>query len=162
MKPFLFLLLAAFIVLTSAPADAKNQKQPARNPVIGLWYTQDRDGVIELYSCENQICGRFHWIKNSSDNQPSLDNKNPDKEKRNRPLCGLQFMGGFSPKENGKYEDGWIYSPRHGGVFSANMTLLDHDTLDLHGYMFLPILGESQTWHRAYHAPACKAPKSGP
>jgi len=44
-----------------------------------------------------------------------------------------------------EYNNGWIYSPRSGSNYTARMTLKDRDTLDLHGYVLVPFLGESQS-----------------
>lgn len=150
--------MAAAKIIHVTPTKVTTKQK--RDPILGLWYTADRDGVVELYPCDGKICGRFHWLKENTKQDPSLDNKNPDEEKRSRPLCGMQFMGGFTPKGDKSYEDGWIYSPRHGAMFSASMKLVEKDRLDLHGYMFLPLLGESQVWERAIKPPACKKTKA--
>lgn len=134
--------------------------QTERDPIAGLWYTQDKDGGIEIYSCDKKICGRFYWLKDQSDNGDiSYDVKNPDPSKRARPLCGLTFMTGFTPDGKGNYNDGLIYSPRHGADFNAEMQLIDSDTLNLHGYMMFSFLGESQTWKRTTDMPKCSANK---
>ena len=160
MKPFLFFLFALLLTLPSVTAMAKSTKHQNRHPIFGLWYTQDRDGIIELYPCEDLVCGRFHWLQENTAQDPSLDTRNPDADQRNRPLCNLQFMGGFISNNNELFEDGWIYSPRHGAMFSATMKLLDANTLQLHGYMFLPAFGQSQVWQRTTtKAPTCKIPK---
>ncbi len=104
---------------------------------------------------DNKICGRFAWVKPTPEQGVAHDDHNPDPTKRQRPLCHMQFMGDFTPDGQGHYEGGWIYSPRHGQIFNAEMTLVNHDTLDLHGYVLTPILGESQTWTRAKTVPAC-------
>lgn len=87
----------------------------------------------------------------------SRDTNNPDPALRQRPLCHMQFMGGFTPDADrqGHYTDGWIYNPRDGGIYSAEMTLIDHGTLKLRGYLFFPFLGESQIWKRATTMPTC-------
>lgn len=128
----------------------------ATKPISGYWQTQDNDGVVELYPCEQKICGRFHWLKEDSPEAPSLDDKNPDPEKRSRPLCQMQFMGGFDPQGDGRYTRGWIYSPRHGSTYSARLTLKDPDTVELHGYVFVPLLGDSQIWRRTNGELACR------
>ncbi len=90
------------------------------------------EGGVELYPCGDEICGKLcYWLKDNQENgSVSRDTKNPDPAKRDRPLCHMQFMGGFVPDSQGHYEDGWIYSPRHGANFSAEMTLADHETLE--------------------------------
>lgn len=148
-RAVLFATGFACFLLLAAGADAKSPTPAALKAVSGLWYSQDRDGGIELYPCGEEICGRFHWLQDNEPGNVSRDDKNPDRALRQRPLCGMQFMGGFIPQGDGFYADGWIYSPRHGANFSAEMRLVDHDTLKLHGYVFLPLLGEDQTWTRA-------------
>jgi uncharacterized protein (DUF2147 family) len=127
------------------------------DPVAGLWRTEGGKGIVELYSCGAKICGRFRWVEDDGPGNISLDTHNPDTAKRGRPLCRMQFMGGFKPDPDqpGHYEDGWIYSPHSGETYSAQMTLKDHNTLDLHGYVITPVLGESQIWKRAKSAPPC-------
>ncbi len=145
------------LVLTPLAAMAGNgwSANRARDAVSGLWYTEGRDGGVELYHCGDKICGRFYWFNPKGEEAEARDASNPDPEKRDRNLCRLQFMGDFTPDGHGHYTDGWIYSPRHGQTFSAELTLIDHDTLDLHGYILSPILGDSQTWKRAKAMPAC-------
>jgi uncharacterized protein (DUF2147 family) len=150
---FLLIALAALICLPLRANAADNTE--ALKAISGLWYTQDRDGIVQLYVCGQKICGRMYWLKDDSPEDVSRDTHNPDINLRKRPLCQMQFMGGFAPDEQGNYNDGWIYSPRHGSTFNAKMKLIDHDTLDLHGYVLLPTLGESQTWKRAGKHAAC-------
>ncbi len=134
----------------------------AQDPVLGYWLTDARDGVIEFYVCNDMtdtICGRFHWLKSDAPQNVSRDVENPNPARRQRPLCGLQFMGGFKPTSNGRYEDGWIYSPQSGATYQAQMTLLNDRTLDLHGYVLTPLLGESRTWTRTTARPVCVTDK---
>ena len=53
------------------------------------------------------------------------------------------------------YLNGWIYNPDDGQVYSADMMLKNHDTLNLHGYVLHPIFGSSQVWTRTKYLPAC-------
>lgn len=158
MRKITLIVFISVLGLSSLTGQAKNVyvgKNPARDPVSGLWYTEGHDGGVELYRCGDKICGRFYWIQQDMREDRVRDISNPDPDKRERNLCRMQFMGDFVPDGQGHYTDGWIYSPRHGQTFSANLTLIDHDTLDLHGYVLSPILGDSQTWKRAAAMPAC-------
>lgn len=143
---FLFLLF-------SFPAFAQE-----KDPLLGLWITKDQDAIVEFYSCEkNSFCGRFYWLWNEDAKNPSLDDNNKDPALRKRPLCDLTFLGGFTKEEGGLYENGWLYSPRHGSSFNANLHLTGPDTLELRGYVFLPFLGGSQTWHRVNSSQHCRS-----
>lgn len=156
MRGIAFFFLSLVVVAFFAGAIPNSGHAAADDPILGKWYTEGQEGGVELYACGEKICGRFHWLKPTPNEGIARDDHNPDITKRQRILCHLQFMGDFKPDGHGHYEDGWIYSPRHGQNFNAEMTLNDHDTLDLHGYLLTPILGESQTWKRDKAMPECK------
>lgn len=150
----LFLALASCLIAAgSSPAYARSMH--AASP-LGFWSTEDNEGVVELYACGKEVCGRLHWMKLDTSQSFPRDEKNPDASKRSRALCKMQFMGGFHRDEEGHFTDGWIYSPRHGQTFSAELTVIDKNTLDLHGYILTPILGESQTWKRTARPQSCQ------
>jgi uncharacterized protein (DUF2147 family) len=120
--------------------------------VQGVWFTQGRDGGVELYSCDGKICGRLYWLK---DDIGSRDEHNPDPAKRQRALCHMQFMGDFTKKTDGRYTDGWIYDPDSGSTYSAQLRIVDRNTLELRGYVLMPLFGRSQIWKRADDLPSC-------
>jgi uncharacterized protein (DUF2147 family) len=146
--------LAVFIFM--APAHAF----PTIDPVVGLWYTENKEGGVQFFNCGNEICGRLYYLRDSLDEDGGLsrDIHNPDLSLRDRPLCHLQFIKGFKPDQMGHYADGIIYSPRHGANFNAEMTLLDGNTLKVRGYLLIPLFGESQIWTRARTMPECSTP----
>lgn len=148
-------IFAFLLIVLAACGCTQAQAKGASNDILGLWYTEDKDGGVEIYACGDKICGRFYWLDQKPGDGPVLDDKNADASLKKRDLCRAQFMGNFTPEGGNHYSDGWIYSPRHGYNFQAEMTLIDHNTLDLHGYVLTPILGESQTWKRAETMPQC-------
>ncbi len=154
-------LISFFVAMLCAWASVCLQQAAAApkagsDPIIGLWYTEGHEGGVELYSCGDKICGKFYWVNQRPGEGIAKDDHNPDLTKRHRLLCHMQFMGDFIADGHGHYEDGWIYSPRHGQNFEAEMTLVGPDTLDLHGFVLTPIFGESQTWTRTKTMPNCK------
>jgi len=154
------ILCLAFAIMCTQHAHATEETKARAEhdikSVSGLWYTEDKEGIIELYPCEGKICGRFFWVKDETDGSTSLDTNNPDPEKQNIPLCGMKFMWNFTPDENGEFHSGCIYSPRHGSNFNATLRLVDTETLILHGYFILPIFGENQTWTKAKDVKPCE------
>ena len=155
----LFAALAIFIF--SAVASATPQPADPLKAISGFWYTEGRDGGIQFYPCGGKICGRFYWMKNkeggNDEDGVSRDIHNPDSMLRRQPLCHMQFMSGFTPAEDNRYEDGLIYNPRDGQTYTAVMTLIDHNHVKLRGYLFFEFLGQSQIWTRAKSMPDCAA-----
>lgn len=152
------LTLAWLAGATAAYAETTSQtasRQTVADAVLGDWLTEDKDGVVRLYRCGTAVCGKLYWIKPSEKPDAALDDKNPDPKLRDRPLCGMEFMGGFTPQTDGSYSNGWIYSPRHGATFGATIAAGEDDTLDLRGYFLVPLLGETQTWTRVKDTQPC-------
>ncbi len=166
MRSFIFsaALLGIFALSPYYGAEASSgfnaRLPPEVKKIEGLWLTQDRDGIVSIYECGAALCGKFVWLQDNDPAAPSLDSKNPNPEKRSRPLCGMEFMGDFKLDEDGKMSGGWIYSPRHGDVFDARLSLAESGALKLHGYLFVPLLGQTQTWTRVETLPPNSCPTS--
>ena len=50
----------------TAAASASRVQPLVPNPltaISGFWYTEGREGGIQLYPCDDKICGRFYWMK---------------------------------------------------------------------------------------------------
>jgi uncharacterized protein (DUF2147 family) len=118
---------------------------------LGRWLTQDRDGVVEMFRCGDELCGRLVWLKTPRDARglPPVDSHNPTPGLRSRPLCGLVILGGFRPSGPGAWSDGWVYDPQSGKTYHAELALEGGDRLKLRGYVGIPLFGASQTWTRA-------------
>jgi uncharacterized protein (DUF2147 family) len=127
---------------SGAPAAAK------KDPIAGLWKTEQGEAIVEMYGCGAEICGRFRWIRD--------DARGRGLRGMHRSLCRMQFIGGFKNHGGGHYDGGWIYDPDDGSTYDADMTLTDAGSLDLHGYLLLPFLGESRTWTRVSFSPSCR------
>ena len=127
--------------------------------ILGRWLTEDRLAVVEMAPCGAELCGRVVWIGDKE--APRTDVANPDPALRARPVCDLQILGGFKQAgadAPGEWRDGWIYDPKSGKTYHAKMTLRDAATLDLRGYVGIPLFGETQVWTRDTEArPSCGA-----
>lgn len=122
----------------------------------GLWKTQDGRALVEIGACEKDEalkCGKIvdlHWPNDPVTGKPKLDHLNEDDKLKTRPLMGLQMLEGFAKDDAGDnaWTDGTIYSPREGKTYTANMTVINDNTLEVRGYVLAPIFGKTQTWTR--------------
>ncbi len=144
------LSLLALTAMPSAHAEAAS-------PVNGFWLTENHSAIVELHSCGQRTCGRFAWLKDEEGGQISRDFHNHDPALRDRLICNLQFISDFTAIDSTHYEDGDIYNPEDGLTYSADMTVMDHETLKIHGYVLLPILGQGEIWKRVTFKPTCGA-----
>ena len=145
--------LLALPLLMAMPMQAAN----AATDVEGLWLTENKRSVIKVEECDMGLCGTIHWIIEGG---MQFDEKNPDKEMRDRPMCGLTILWGFEQDGMNEWEDGKIYKADDGDIYSSELELEDDGTLEVKGYIGLSFIGKSQNWTRvsADDYPACTPP----
>ena len=123
------------IGLVAAPASA----EPAGSP-LGNWVTANGHGVVEIAQCGGVLCGRIVGIdREQSEPMPT--------DVDGRPQCGLTIISNERAQPDGTWL-GQISDPRDGGVYQAKLWLDARGDLRLRGFIGIPALGATQTWHR--------------
>jgi uncharacterized protein (DUF2147 family) len=91
------------------------------------------------------------WLTPNVDEKgkPLTDSENPDPAKRNRKLEGLEIISGLAYAD-GKWK-GTIYDPESGKTYKSQIKLVNENTLELTGYVGLPMFGITETWKRSSH-----------
>ncbi|TVP76679.1 MAG: DUF2147 domain-containing protein [Gemmatimonadales bacterium] len=145
--PLLGFVLALALMIPGADPDPE-----------GYWLTEDENAVLRIQLCDEGICGSLYWMEEGDD---LVDQENRDRSLRDRPLCGLQILGGFEQDEDdpAEWRDGEVYAPDDGRTWSARVRVTGPDELDLRGYRGISLLGRTQTWTRVDpdDYPACEA-----
>jgi len=143
--------LILLLLLLTGPALAD---RPPSTPV-GLWETPESKAGkahVQIEPCAGKLCGRIVWLElpNDKDGQPRTDRRNTDAALRGRPILGLPLLSDFvpDPERADRWIDGRIYNPEDGEIYRCTMTLGPNGTLDVRGYLGVPLLGKSQTWKR--------------
>ncbi len=118
------------------------------NEPVGVWVNPKNTVAVRIFQCEDRFCGRIIWLKKPLDKagQPKRDYRNPDEAQRNRPLCGLTILRGFKSAGDNQWDSGIIYNPSDGAIYRSVMRLKSDDTLEIRGYVGLPLFGKSITW----------------
>jgi uncharacterized protein (DUF2147 family) len=133
LRAFALGLTVAGIALAASPARAA---EPA-----GVWLVADHSARIRIEQCPNGYWGTIDWER-----QAGIDTKNPDPNKRGRPLLGTPILIAMAPShEAGNKWAGKVYNPKDGGFYNASITLLRPDVLELQGCMWVFCSGENWT-----------------
>ncbi len=68
----------------------------------------------------------------------------------NQPVTNMQIMWGVSYNANDKdYDGGQILDPDSGNIYRVMLTpSADNQSLKVHGYIGIPLLGRTQMWYR--------------
>lgn len=142
---------------TAAQPKQPGSDQPAANiapntPVgpIGIWFDDTGKGAIEIKPCGANLCGNIVWMAQplGADGLPQNDGYNPDKAKRNQPVCGLQVLGDVKPQPDGTWDLGWVYDPKVGKSFDVAFALDAKDRLKVTGYKGVKFLSKTFLWTR--------------
>lgn len=132
--------LLPLIAVAERPAD----------PAHGYWLTENHKAIVQIAPCGADTCGRMVWVERAVDEsgQPTRDVRNTDTAKRVRPICGLDLVGGLSKADEGAWKDGWLYNPKDGATYSAQIRAVSASELEVRGYLGVSVLGKSQIWTR--------------
>ncbi len=135
------LRLALYVLLLcGGPAAAQAAQTPAQP--TGRWITADNQAVIQISPCGAELCGQIVGLAlaHPGDKMPM--------DWRGAPQCGMTILE-TAPTTNATGATSWVgevLDPRDGTVYHASMMLDAFRHLLLHGYVGLPVFGQTQTW----------------
>ena len=143
MIPLAILGLCSFEV----PSTVRSTANP--DAILGVWQNGSGKGHIQIYKNKGKYFGKIVWLKNAIaiNGSPKLDRKNPDPNKRNVPLIGLEMLQNFVYND-GEWTDGSIYNPGDGRQYKAYMKMENERTLTVRGYIGIALFGKTDTWTR--------------
>jgi glucan biosynthesis protein C len=138
-------MLLCFVFVSSAAAETN------RGP-FGLWLAEGGSAKVRIARCSGELCGHVEWLHAplGRNGCPLRDERNPTKELRDRPVEGLKILSGLKPSDqDDTWVDGAIYDPSSGSTYRCTLRIIDNDTLELRGYIGIPLIGRSTAWFRA-------------
>ena len=117
----------------------------AAEPISGHWITEDGKALVTIGRCGNTVCGRVTRILATAPKDPPVDENNPDKTLRHRPILGLTVLSGFTDK--GDDWRGKIYSPEEGKSYRSIIERDGPNRLKVKGC--IAFFCKTQHWKRA-------------
>ena len=143
------ILLKFMLLVLLSPLNSYAKKIGA-DDIVGLWLSEKKDGVIEVKKEDGDYKGYLVWIKVLAEGKEKvvLDFKNPDSTLQKRNLLGLKLLEGFT-FDDGVWRSGSIYDPDSGKTYKCKLSLAeDKETLNLRGYVGIPLFGRTSHWTR--------------
>ncbi|MGA3002006.1 MAG: DUF2147 domain-containing protein [Acetobacteraceae bacterium] len=107
---------------------------------VGAWSTANGHGVIEIARCGDALCGRIVGVERRPGDPIPTD-------VYGRSQCGLTIITNEKLDTDGTWL-GEVTDPRDGGTYRAKLWLDEAGDLNLRGFIGIPQLGATQTWHR--------------
>ena len=141
---------AVFVLAVAVVGSLAAAQVHEKEAVLGQWVTAGGESHVEIYRTDSvTFCGKIVWLKEPlKKGSPVLDDKNPEDSLKSRPVLGLIILRGFTYDGDRVWSGGKIYDPKSGNDYSAKMTLAEGGTLDLRGYVVIPLFGRTEKWVR--------------
>ena len=141
--------MAAAIAIVAAPIFAA-AAEPDPAGLLGFWMAKSEKLAIEIYRCEDLLCGKIIWVIKPYRNNGEFkrDKRNPDPALRQRGYCGIEVVRGLRGKTDRVWRGGTFYYPKKGTTFDLDIRLKDDDRLELRAYLGIRLFGKSEIWTR--------------
>jgi uncharacterized protein (DUF2147 family) len=135
-------------LLLSAVGTAWAQATPA-----GLWKTIDDEtktekSLVRITDSGGVLNGKVEKILTDKADAKCVECTD---ERKGQPVQGMTILRGIKPDagEKGSWVGGDILDPNNGKIYKVLLKLADGGKkLDVRGYIGMPMLGRTQTWHR--------------
>jgi uncharacterized protein (DUF2147 family) len=142
-------MMLLFGMVLSGIAPLRQDVRTESDGILGEWTTAEGKAKVLITRCDGLYCGRIVWLKDPLKNgSPVADSKNTDPKLRDTPVLGITILRGFQYDGDGEYDGGKVYDPESGDTYSGKLQLVDAKTLELRGYVLIPLFGRTETWTR--------------
>ncbi len=140
--------LLASLLLCAATGTALAQATPT-----GLWKTIDDEtkaekSLVRITDGGGVLTGKVEKILTDKADAKCVECTD---ERKDKPVLGMTILRGIKPDaaEKGTWVGGDILDPNNGKIYKVLLKLVDGGKkLDVRGYIGMPMLGRTQTWHR--------------
>ncbi len=144
---------AAIGIAMAAALVPLNATQAAAADPTGIWRKSEegeRPGKFEIFRCgsgKRYLCAKIVWLQDPLyKGKPLIDIRNENPRLRNRPILGLPMINGMAQVAANQWK-GNIYNPEDGNTYSATLTLVSRNQINLRGCKGWILCGE-RTWVR--------------
>lgn len=137
----------AALLFAAAPALAQDAAP------TGTWQTFDDDthapkALVEIADQAGVLSGRIVKLYTAPGDDPDPRCADCTGAQQGQRVLGMTILWNFRRDGDG-WDGGEVLDPESGDVYRATLHLRDGGkTLDVHGYIGIPLLGRSQVWTR--------------
>lgn len=145
----LVMILSA-IFLFAFTTDNRSIQQEEGDALVGVWSPSHGKAKVKVTKVGTKYFGKVVWLKEPLNEQgvKKTDVNNPDAKMHATPLLGYKILKDFEYVGKKTWENGTIYDPENGSLYSCTIKMTDKNTLDVRGYIGVSMIGRTDTWTR--------------
>ena len=144
--------LITYMVLSISIFSSYGNAQ-SNDPVLGVWKTIDEktnqpSSLIRLEEKNGELIGVvIELIPTPGEALITHCNLCKD-ERKGKPIVGMIIMKGLKRGAPGNWSGGEILDPEEGEIYKVKIAMVNDKTLEVRGYIGIPLLGRTQIWVR--------------
>lgn len=143
-------LLLALGTSTTFLMPAVSAEPSSADALVGIWEADDGTVKLDMYKVGAEFQARMLYgneIVEADNVTFKKDAMNPDPALRSRSLKNIVFITSLRWTD-GEWSGGSIYDASSGRTYNCKATVKD-GKMHLRGYLGLPAMGQTRTFHRA-------------
>lgn len=122
---------------------------------VGVWKTIDdktkvEKSLVRITEAGGALTGRIEKLLDPAAKPDAVCEECTD-ERKGKPILGMTILNGVkkNAEHEGLWDGGTILDPNNGKTYKVRLKpAQDGKTLEVRGYVGMPMLGRSQTWIR--------------
>jgi len=139
----------ALLALVSVAATRAQQLSPKLQNAIGHWQIVNNDGTpggqAETYLVDGKLFGRITQAHPGRTPRDVCDKCSG--EYKNQLILGMVFLRNFHA-DGDDWVDGTVVDPENGKQYKGKIWAVGKDSLHMHGYIGISLLGRTESWVR--------------
>ena len=144
------LLITSMFFLFSFTNSTSNpvQSDEEGDLLVGVWEPGNGKAKVKISKVGNKYFGKIVWLKEPKNEkgEKKTDVNNPDPKMHDTPLLGYKILKDFEYVGNGTWENGTIYDPENGSLYSCTIKKKSDTKLEVRGYIGVSMIGRTDTW----------------
>ena len=144
------LLIASLFFLFAFTHDSSLVNEEEGDELVGIWEPGHGKAKVKITKVGNKYFGKIVWLKEplNDKGEKKTDANNPDPKMHDTPLLGYKILKDFEYVGKGVWENGTIYDPENGSLYSCTITKKSDTKIEVRGYIGVSMIGRTDTWTR--------------
>ncbi len=145
------LLVVSLLLFFSFSHDSvKSVQDEEGDKLVGVWEPGHGKAKVKITRVGSKYFGKIVWLLEPTfdDGAKKTDRNNPDPKMHDTPLLGYKILKDFEYVGDKTWENGTIYDPENGSLYSCTIKMKNDNTLDVRGYIGVSMIGRTDTWTR--------------
>lgn len=121
--------------------------------ILGHWMSVQGNVKVLVFKQGSEYKAKILWFKDTDDRSKPMstrtDEKNSDPKLRGRKVLGMEVLSNLRyNSKSQRWEDGQIYDPKTGRVWSSVASLSKRGLLNVKGYWQFEFIGKTMSFRR--------------